>query len=75
MKNSDKKLLAGMVGLLALLMALGWAGEYDYAEQVILHMTCDEYEWVKDTLTKRLGENPSDKEIAHWWTEHHGEMR
>lgn len=74
MKKSDKGLLFGLGAIIALFLVIGWAGEYDYAEQVILHMSCDEYEWSKDTLTRKLGEKPTQREIAHWWAEHHGEM-
>ena len=74
MKKYEKKLLIGLFGLVGLFMLIGIAGEYDYCEQMILHMSCEQYDWVKDTLTKQMGKSPSDKEIAHWWAEHHGDF-
>ena len=33
-------------------------------------MSHDEYDWVKDTLTKKHGKQPSEREIAHFWAEY-----
>jgi hypothetical protein len=73
MKRTDKKILVTLVAFVAVILAIGFAGEYDWTEQTILHMSADQYEWVKDTLKKITGEQPSDNEIAHWWAEHHQE--
>ena len=45
----------------------------DFCDQVILHMTQEQYDHVKDTLAKEKGKQPSDREIAHWWADHRGE--
>ena len=47
--------------------------EFDFCEQVILHMSQEEYDHVKDTLTKINGSSPSDRQIAHWWADHHND--
>lgn len=65
------KLAAGGLGLLAFLAALGWAGELDYTEQIILHMSQKEYDSVRKTLAGMFGHEPSERDIAHWWAEHH----
>lgn len=66
------QLLAAVAMTIGFLAVLGWAGDYDYAEQVILRMSYEEYDFVKDTLTKlKNGSKPSEREIAHWWEEHH----
>lgn len=70
MKKDDKKILVAMLGLVALFFALGLAGDCDFTEQTILHMSHDEYDWVKDTLTKKHGKQPSEREIAHFWAEY-----
>ena len=75
MKKLEKQLLKAFLGLVAMFVVIGIAGNYDWTEQVILHMSCDEYDWVNDTLTKKMGENPSDRDIALWWAEHHDEMK
>ena len=49
---------------------IGWIGDYDYCEQIILHMSQEQYDSVKNLLTERDGEVPSDRDIAHWWEEH-----
>ena len=57
--------------MVAFFALLGWIGDYDYCEQVILHMSQEQYDSVKNLLTERDGQAPSDKDIAHWWEEHH----
>ena len=74
MKHYWKEILAGLVGIMAFVVVLGVMGDLDYCEQVILRMSQEEYDWVKDSLTKLNGDKPSEREIAHWWEEHHKEM-
>jgi len=70
-----KEILAGLIGIFAFVAVLGVMGDLDYCEQVILRMSYDDYEYVKDTLTKTFGgRSPSEREIAHWWEEHHNEI-
>lgn len=57
--------------IVAFFCLMGWMGDYDYCEQVILHMSQEQYDSVKNILTEQNGNTPSDREIAHWWTEHH----
>lgn len=55
-------------------MILGWAGDIDYCDQVILGMSQEQYDYVKDTLQKKNGSKPSEREIAHWWADNHHTM-
>ena len=73
MKHYWNKLIAGFCCILMGVVVLGVMGDLDYCEQVILRMSQEEYDWVKDSLTKLNGESPSEREIAHWWAEHHKE--
>lgn len=50
---------------------MGWIGDYDFCEQVIYNMSQEQYDSVKNILTDRDGKTPSDRDIAHWWHEHH----
>lgn len=76
MNNYKLQLLAAVAMVLAGVALLGWAGDCDYTEQVILRMSYEEYDYAKDTLIKlKNGSRPSDREIAHWWEEHQGELR
>lgn len=52
------------------LMLIGWAGNIDYTEHVIICMSQEEYDSVKNLLTKENGEEPSESEIAEWYVEH-----
>ena len=59
--------------LCAFFALMGWLGDFDYCEQVILHMTQEQYDSVKILLTEQDGTAPSDRDIAHWWVEHNTE--
>ena len=75
MKKYWLQLSAGIVCVVAFFAFMGVLGDYDYTEQIILRMSYDDYEYVKDTLTKTFGgRSPSEREIAHWWEEHHNEI-
>lgn len=74
MKDYRLKLAAGICCIVMIFAGMGIAGDYDWAEQVVLRMTQREYDWVKDTLTKlNHGDVPTEREIAHWWAEHHSD--
>lgn len=73
MKDLKLKLVVAGVLVMAFFGMLGVVGDYDWSEQVVLHMSYEEYDWVKDTLTKLKGSEPSERDIAHWWAEHRGE--
>lgn len=75
MKHYWKEILVGLVGIFTFVAVLGVMGDLDYCEQVILRMSQEEYDWVKDSLTKLNGSKPSEREIAHWWAEHHADYR
>jgi hypothetical protein len=70
MKQYRLQLLAACLLSVGFFALLGWAGDIDYCDQVILNMSQDEYDNVKDTLTKKFGKSPSEREIAHWWADH-----
>lgn len=68
-----KHVLAAVVPVIAFVLLLGWAGDMDFCEQTILRMSQQEYNHVRDSLTKLTGKHPSERDIAHWWAEHHDE--
>ena len=71
MNNSLKtKIVAVIAAIVAFFAVLGWAGDYDWSEQVILHMSQEDYDSVKSLLTEQTGHSPSERDIAHWWAEH-----
>ena len=69
MKQSRYRIALAIMGAVAFFALLGWAGRLDYNEQVILHMSQDDY----DTIVQRLsfhGHQPSDNEIVQYYTTH-----
>ena len=70
MKKNYLTAAIALLGVLAFFAALGWAGDMDYTEQCILRMSYDEYDTIKARLTQLNGSEPSERDIAHWWTEH-----
>lgn len=71
MKKLRLQLMAACLITIGFFFLLGWAGDFDFCDQVILRMSQEEYDYVKDSLTKLNGKSPSDREIAHWWADHH----
>lgn len=67
--KSIKLTLMAIVPVVVFFALLGWAGDYDYCEQVILSMSQEQYDTVKSLLTERNGCEPSERDIAHWWAE------
>ena len=65
------RLLFVAVGFSFFMLILGWAGDVDYCEQVILRMSFEEYDTILQTLTEKNGSEPSEREIAHWYIDHH----
>lgn len=60
------------LGFIAFMALLGYVGDFDYCEQVILRMSQEQYDSVKHLLTEQNhGQAPSERDIAHWWAEHH----
>lgn len=68
MKKLYLQLAVGCLVLVAFVAVLGWAGDMDYTDQVILHMSYEEYDTIKQTLTDMYGHEPTDRDIAHWWS-------
>lgn len=73
--NAILKLIFAATMTIVVFVGLGVIGEYDWAEEVISHMSMSEYTWVKDTLAKQYGSEPSEREIANWWAKHHGDYQ
>ena len=71
MKDWKLQALAAFLLVMGLVFLAGLAGDFDFCDQVILSMSQEEYDYVKDTLTKMNGSSPSEREIAHWWADHH----
>lgn len=71
MEKYRLQLLVACMSVVGFFVILGWAGDIDYCDQIILKMTQEQYDYVKDTLRKKNGSSPSDREIAHWWADNH----
>ena len=62
--------LAVTCAIIGFFILMGWTGDCDYCEYVILHMSQEQYDYVKQLLTDSNGCEPSDREIAHYWADH-----
>lgn len=71
MKHSIHKIFVAALATAAFFAMLCWAGDIDFTEQVILHMSQHDYDTVRQHLTRQNGHEPSQSEIAHWWAAHH----
>lgn len=71
MMDFKLKLLAACLLVVGISALAGLAGDFDFCDQVILQMSQEDYDYVKDSLTKQNGSKPSEREIAHWWYDHH----
>ena len=71
MKRYVFQLMAAIAIVIGMVVILGIAGDVDYCDQVILSMSQEEYDSVKQHLTDKLGDTPSEREIAHWWADNH----
>lgn len=71
MKQYRMKIMLAILGIAGFFAILGIVGDYDYCEWVILRMTQEEYDSVRHLLTEKNGSVPSERDIAHWWDEHH----
>lgn len=58
----------GIVGFFAI---MGLAGDFDYCDEVILSMSQEQYDSVRQLLMDQDGSEPTDRDIAHWWINHH----
>lgn len=70
MDKFKRTIIVGFLGLLGFFFLLGIVGDYDYCEQIILHMSQEQYDSVRNHLEQLNGRSPSDSDIAHWWVEH-----
>lgn len=76
MKDYKLQTIAAFLICIGLSLLLGLAGDFDFCDQVILSMSQEEYDYVKEKLVQEQGNNnPSEREIAHWWADHHYKMR
>ena len=73
MKHLYLKLACAVALIIGFFAILGVVGDYDYCEQIILHMTQEQYDSVKQHLTQVNGQRPTERQIAHWWADHHKE--
>ena len=71
MKAHHLQFINAGIAIVALFAILGCAGDIDYTEQCILNMSCEEYDTIKASLTRQQGQQPSQRDIARWWAEHH----
>lgn len=69
----QRTIIAAIAGIVTFFCIMGWVGDYDYCEQIILHMSQEEYDKVRNLLTDSSGNTPSDRDIAHWWVEHNAQ--
>jgi len=65
-----QKIILAIAATIALMILLGWAGERDYTEQTILHMSQHDYDKARAALIEINNAEPTESQIAHWWTEH-----
>lgn len=73
MKRYVLQLAVACVLVIGGFILLGIGGDIDLCDQTILSMSQEEYDSVKNHLELITGDSPSDREIAHWWIEHHRE--
>lgn len=69
MKHLYIKLAVATCCIVSFFMLLGVVGDYDYTSQVVYNMSYEDYEEIKDLLTEQNGQEPTEREIAHYWVE------
>ena len=69
MKHLYIKLTIATIGIVAFFFLLGVVGDYDYTSQVVNRMSYEDYMEVKELLTEQNGNEPTEREIAHYWEE------
>ena len=70
MKKVYLQATAALMGIVAFIAVLGWAGDSGYTEYCILRMSYEEYDTIKHNLTQQYGHEPSERDIAHYWADH-----
>ena len=73
MTKFQRTAIIASLGIITFFAALGLGGDYDLCDQVILNMSQEEYDSVKQLLTNQMDDEPTEREIAHWWIEHQKE--
>lgn len=75
MTKFQRTAIVASLGIIGFVVVVGYAGDIDWCEQVILRMSQEEYDSVRTLLTEQNnGHEPSERDIAHWWDEHHHEV-
>ena len=69
MKRYALHFIAAVAMVIGSVVILGIVGDFDYCDQVILNMSQEEYDSVKNHLKGEYGHEPSEREIAHWWVD------
>ena len=73
MKRYVLQLTAACALVIGFFALLGVGGDIDLCDRTILSMSQEEYDSVKNHLEQTTGDTPSDREIAHWWIDNHGD--
>lgn len=71
MTKFQRTAIIASIGIVAFFSVLGLGGDYDLCDQVIISMSQEQYDSIKQLLTEQLGDEPTEREIAHWWLDHH----
>ena len=71
MKHLLVKLAVAICGIIAFVVLCGIVGDYDYTSQVVYQMSYEDYLETKELLTDQNGQEPTEREIAHYWVENH----
>lgn len=66
MKKIRLQLALAILGITALFAILGWAGRRDFNDQVLLHMSQEDYDSIVTTLSFH-GHQPSDNDIVQYY--------
>lgn len=66
MKKIRLQLALAILGITALFAILGWAGRRDFNDQVLLHMSQEDYDSIVTTLSFH-GRQPSDNDIVQYY--------
>lgn len=66
MKKIRLQLALAILGIVALFAILGWAGRRDFNDQVLLHMSQEDYDSIVTTLSFH-GQQPSDNDIVQYY--------
>lgn len=73
MKKFVLQFIAAVALVVGGFLLLGFVGNMDLCDQTIINMSQEEYDSIKNHLTKVTGDTPSDRDIANWWIDNHKE--